>query len=79
VKRSSFEKALRAPTTYRYDYLNAYITDSANVLDMDAIRGAKVSMGVDPLGGAGIHYWGQIAERYGMNLTVVNSSAPHPG
>jgi phosphoglucomutase len=72
VKRISFEKALRASTTHRHDYLNSYIADLANVLDMDAIRGAKISMGVDPLGGAGVHYWGPIAERYGLNLTVVN-------
>ena len=74
VKRIPFEKALRAPTTHRHDYLNAYIADLANVLDMDAIRGAKISMGVDPLGGAGVHYWGPIAERYGLNLTVVNEA-----
>ena len=74
VKRISFEKALRAPTTHRHDYLNTYIVDLANVLDMDAIRGAKISMGVDPLGGAGVHYWGPIAERYGLNLTVVNEA-----
>jgi phosphoglucomutase len=72
VKRIPFERALRAPTTHRHDYLNAYIPDLANVIDMDAIRGAKISMGVDPLGGAGVHYWGPIAERYGLNLTVVN-------
>jgi phosphoglucomutase len=74
LKRIPFEKALRAPTTHRYDYLNAYITDLANVIDMDAIRAAKISMGVDPLGGAGVHYWGPIAERYGLNLTVVNEA-----
>jgi phosphoglucomutase len=74
VKRIPFEKALRAGTTHRHDYLNAYITDLANVIDMDAIRGAKISMGVDPLGGAGVHYWEPIAERYGLNLTVVNKA-----
>ena len=74
VKRMPFEKALRASTTHRHDYLNAYITDLANVIDMDAIRGAKISMGVDPLGGAGVHYWEPIAERYGLNLTVVNKA-----
>jgi phosphoglucomutase len=74
VKRIPFEKALRAPTTHRHDYLNTYITDLANVLDMGAIRGAKISMGVDPLGGAGVHYWAPIAERYGLNLTVVNDA-----
>jgi phosphoglucomutase len=74
LKRVPFEKALRAPTTHRHDYLNAYIADLANVLDMDAISGAKINMGVDPLGGAGVHYWEQIAERYGLNLTVVNEA-----
>jgi phosphoglucomutase len=74
LKRIPFEKALRAPTTHRHDYLSAYIKDLANVLDMDAIRGAKISMGVDPLGGAGVHYWARIAERYGLNLTVVNEA-----
>jgi phosphoglucomutase len=74
LRRISFEKALRAPSTHCHDYLNAYITDLANVIDMDAIRGAKISMGVDPLGGAGVHYWGPIAERYGLNLTIVNEA-----
>jgi phosphoglucomutase len=74
VKRIPFEKALRAPTTHRHDYLQAYVADLANVLDMDAIRGAKLSLGVDPLGGAGVHYWGPIAERYALNLTVVNEA-----
>jgi phosphoglucomutase len=74
VKRMPFEKALRAPTTHRHDYLQAYVADLANVLDMDAIRGAKLSLGVDPLGGAGVHYWGPIVERYGLNLTVVNEA-----
>jgi phosphoglucomutase len=74
LKRIPYEKARRAPTTHRHDYLNAYITDLANVIDMDAIRGAKISLGVDPLGGAGVHYWGPIPERYGLNLTVVNEA-----
>ncbi|MEO5573642.1 MAG: alpha-D-glucose phosphate-specific phosphoglucomutase, partial [Gammaproteobacteria bacterium] len=73
VKRMPFEKALRAATTHPHDYLSAYISDLGNVIDMDAIRGAKISMGVDPLGGAGVHYWAAIAERYGLNLTVVNN------
>jgi phosphoglucomutase len=74
VKRISLQKALRSSTTHRYDYLNAYIGDLANVVDMDAIREAKISLGVDPLGGAGVHYWGPIVERYGLNLTVVNEA-----
>ena len=72
VKRIPLEEALHASTTHRYDYLNTYIADLGNVVDMDAIRGAKLRIGVDPLGGAGVHYWGPIAERYGLNLTVVN-------
>jgi phosphoglucomutase len=72
VQRISYEKALRCSTTHRHDFLNAYVSDLGNVIDMDAIRGANISMGVDPLGGAGVHYWGPIAERYGLNLTVVN-------
>ena len=72
VKRMPFEKALRAATTHRHDYLNAYVGDLGSVIDMEAIRGANIRMGVDPLGGAGVHYWGPIAERYGLNLTVVN-------
>jgi phosphoglucomutase len=74
VKRIPFEKALRASTTHRHDYLNAYMSDLGNVIDMEAIRIAKISMGVDPLGGAGVHYWGPMAERYGLNLTVVNEA-----
>lgn len=73
VKRISFERALRAATTHHYDFLNAYVKDLGNVLDMDAIRGAHVAMGVDPLGGAGVHYWGLIADYYGLNLTSVNN------
>ncbi len=74
VRRISFEKAIRATTTHRHDYLSAYTSDLDNVIDMDAIRGAGIAMGVDPLGGAGVHYWGQIAERYRLNLTVVNET-----
>jgi len=72
VKRVSFEKAKRVATTHRHDFLNAYVNDLGRVLDLDAIRGASIRMGVDPLGGAEVHYWGPIAERYGLNLTVVN-------
>ena len=74
VKRIPFEKALRASTTHRHDYLNAYVNDLGKVIDLDVIRQAKISLGVDPLGGAGVHYWGPIAERYGLNLTVVNEA-----
>jgi phosphoglucomutase len=72
IKRVSFEKALRAATTHRHDYLNSYVSDLHNVIDMAAIRNAKIRMGVDPLGGAGVHYWAPTAERYGLELTVVS-------
>jgi phosphoglucomutase len=72
VKRIPHAQALRAATTHQHDYLGAYVSDLANILDMDTIRGAHIRMGVDPLGGAGVHYWGPISERYGLNLTVVN-------
>ncbi|MEJ2613772.1 MAG: phosphoglucomutase (alpha-D-glucose-1,6-bisphosphate-dependent) [Ignavibacteriaceae bacterium] len=74
VKRIPFEKALHAGTTHRHNYLDAYVSDLANVIDMNIIRDAKISIGVDPLGGAGVHYWEPIAERYGLNLTVVNKA-----
>jgi len=74
VKRIPFERALRAPTTHRYDYLNAYIADLFTVIDMDAIRGSGLKLGADPLGGASIHYWGAIAGQYELNLSVVNQS-----
>ncbi|MGP0088821.1 MAG: phosphoglucomutase (alpha-D-glucose-1,6-bisphosphate-dependent) [Xanthobacteraceae bacterium] len=72
VKRIPYEQARRAGTTHRHDFLNAYVGDLGSVLDLDVVRGANIRMGVDPLGGAGVHYWGPIAERYGLNLTVVN-------
>ena len=72
VKRVAYEKALKAPTTHRHDYLNTYVNDLGSVIDMDVIRSSNLNMGVDPLGGAGVHYWGAIAEKYGLRLTVVN-------
>jgi phosphoglucomutase len=72
VKRTPYEKALRSSTTHRHDYLNNYVADLGNVIDMAAIRDSKVRLGVDPLGGAGVHYWAPIAERYGLDLTVVS-------
>ncbi|HEU4479718.1 MAG TPA: phosphoglucomutase (alpha-D-glucose-1,6-bisphosphate-dependent) [Pyrinomonadaceae bacterium] len=72
IKRIPFEQALRVSTTHRHDFLSSYVSDLANVIDMDSIRGAKVNMGVDPLGGAGVHYWARIADKYKLDLTVVN-------
>jgi phosphoglucomutase len=74
VKRVLFAQAIRASTTHRHDYLGAYVSDLENVVDMTSIRESKIAMGVDPLGGAGIDYWPVIAERYGLDLTLVNRS-----
>jgi len=72
VQKLTYAKALKAATTHRHDYLGSYVKDLDQVIDMQVIRDANIRMGVDPLGGAGVHYWGPIAERYGLNLTVVN-------
>ncbi|RMP72291.1 Phosphoglucomutase [Pseudomonas syringae pv. atrofaciens] len=72
VSRISHEKALRADTTHRHDYINTYVADLKNVIDMDAIRNSGLRLGVDPLGGAGVNYWSAIGEHYGLNLDVVN-------
>ena len=72
VMRVPHDTALRATTTHRHDYLNSYVNDLGQVIDMDAIRGAGLRIGVDPLGGAGVHYWARIAERYQLNLTTVS-------
>ncbi len=74
VKRMPFEKALLASTTHRHDFIEAYVGDLGNVIDMEAIRAAGIKIGADPLGGAGVHYWRPIADRYRLNLTVVNET-----
>ncbi len=72
VQRVPLEKALAAPATHHYDYVQPYVADLASVIDLDAIRAAGLKFGVDPLGGAARHYWEPIAERYGLDITVVN-------
>ena len=72
VKRISFSRALKLPTTIHYDYLNNYIKDLGNVINMDLISSSGISIGVDPLGGAGVNYWQPIADRYKLNMMVVN-------
>ena len=74
VKRVPHAKALHAATTHRHDFMNAYVADIGNVIDMDAIRDAKIRMGVDPLGGARVHYWAAIAERYQLDLTILSET-----
>ena len=71
VRRVPHAHALRADTTHHHDYLESYVGDLDQVIDMDVIRNAGIRMGVDPLGGAGVHYWAAIAERWKLNLTVV--------
>ena len=72
VRRVSYEEALAAPTTSEIDYVPGYVEDLANVVDMEAIRKAGIRIGVDPLGGAAVGYWKPIAEKYGLDITVVN-------
>ncbi|HVU81331.1 MAG TPA: alpha-D-glucose phosphate-specific phosphoglucomutase, partial [Rhodanobacteraceae bacterium] len=72
VKRVTFAQACAASTTRTRDYLDAYVSDLINVIDFDAIRGSGLKLAVDPLGGAGVHYWAPIAERYKLDLTVVS-------
>lgn len=72
VKRVAYDAAIKASTTRQEDLATPYIEDLKNVVDLEAIRGAKLRLGVDPLGGASVGYWQPIAERYGLNLEVVN-------
>ncbi|MFI5246251.1 MAG: alpha-D-glucose phosphate-specific phosphoglucomutase, partial [Gemmatimonadales bacterium] len=72
VRRIPVERARHAATTHRHDFLNSYVRDLSNVVDMERIRGSGLHLGVDPLGGAGVHYWPAIAERYKLDLTVVS-------
>ncbi len=72
VKRIPFQQARRAATTREHDFLSAYTGDLGDVIDFDVVRGSGIRMGVDPLGGAGVHYWARIAERYRIDLTVIS-------
>ncbi len=72
VRRIDFEAALKADTTHAEDFVTPYVQDLANVIDLEAIRSAGVKIGVDPLGGASLAYWQPLAERYGLEITIVN-------
>ena len=74
VRRIPYHRALRAATTHRHDYVTPYVDDLASVVDMAAIRGAGIRIGVDPFGGAGVHYWEPIIAKYGIAVTVVNTA-----
>ena len=72
MKRIYYAAALKAETTHQHDYISAYVGDLAKVIDMAAIKSAGLRIGIDPLGGAAVGYWGQVADRYGLDITVVN-------
>ena len=74
VKRIPLDAAMNSTTTQRHDFIGEYVSGLATVIDMDVLRSSGIKMGVDPLGGAGVHYWGPIAERYKLNLEVVNKT-----
>ncbi|MGH9610330.1 MAG: phosphoglucomutase, alpha-D-glucose phosphate-specific, partial [Bryobacteraceae bacterium] len=73
VRRMPYARALNAETTHRHDFVSEYVSQLGETIDFDAIRAARLRLGVDPLGGAGIAYWPRIAEKYGLNLTVVHT------
>ncbi len=73
VRRMPFAQARRAASTHVHDFLEAYVSDLGQVIDFDAIRGSGIRMGVDPLGGAGVNFWAPLAQRYGLDLTVVSA------
>ena len=74
VSRIAYEKARHVATTHTHDYVGSYVGDLGSVVDMEVIRSAKLKIGVDPLGGAGVAYWHPIIERYGFQVEVVNNT-----
>jgi phosphoglucomutase len=72
VKRIPYTQALAAATTHRHDYITAYVNDLANVIDFEVLRNTTLKLSVDPLGGAGVHYWNRIVEKYNLPLEVLN-------
>ncbi len=74
IRRVSFAQARKASTTHDYDYIDSYVRELGQIVDMEAIRGAGLKIGVDPLGGAGVHYWGPVADRYQVAIEVVNDA-----
>jgi phosphoglucomutase len=74
VRRLSYERAKRAATTHLHDYVSAYVNDLGNVINLVLVKSARLKLGIDPLGGSGVAYWGPIAERYGLDVENVNPS-----
>ena len=74
LQRISYHRAHKAACVHRHDYIGPYVADLANVIDMEAIRASGVKIGIDPLGGAGVHFWQPIIERYGIAATIVSDT-----
>jgi phosphoglucomutase len=74
VRRVPLEQAVQGPTVHGHDYVSSYVDDLPAVVDLDAIRDSGLSLGVDPLGGSSVAYWGAVAERHGLDLTIVNDT-----
>jgi phosphoglucomutase len=74
VRRISYDRARKSPRVHRHDYIGAYVGDLTNVVDMDAIRSSGVKIGIDPLGGASVHFWQPIVETYGIAATIVGDA-----
>jgi phosphoglucomutase len=74
VKRIPYDRARKAACVHRHDYIGPYVADLAGIIDMEAIRASGVKIGIDPLGGAGVHYWQPIIERYGLAATIVSDT-----
>ncbi len=74
IKRQTYATALALPNVHTYDFITPYVNDLATVIDMEAIRASGISIGVDPLGGAGLPFWQPVIDRYGLNMTIVNKS-----
>src|SRR5580698_258490 len=72
VKRIPYSRALTASTTHRHDYITAYVDDLTNVIDFDVLKGTTLKLAVDPLGGAGVHYWPRIIEKYNLPVELLN-------
>lgn len=74
VKRISYRRALKAATTNQYDFIHPYVNDLVNIIDLEKIRDSKLKLAVDPLGGAGVHYWEPIAGKYNLNLSILEKN-----
>ncbi len=74
LRRISYDRARKSPCVHRHDYIGSYVADLANVVDMEAIRSSGVKIGIDPLGGASVHFWQPVIEQYGIAGTIVNDA-----